>query len=91
MVILLFTWTYILLSTLREEEIHDVGLGLFSFYSFYVLWSSRIFFKVLQSSRKYFFLSPKFLHLEKPQIWAEFTLTNLSVVLKDLVDIDTPQ
>lgn len=88
---LLFTWAYILLSARRKEEIQGVGLGLFSFFSIYILWSSRIFLKVLQSSRKHFFLSPKILHLKKPQTWAGFTLTNLSIVLKDLVDIDTPQ
>lgn len=87
-VILLLMWTYILSSTLGEEEIHGVGLRLFSFFSIYVLWSSRLFLKVLQSGRKHFFLSPKILQ-KNPQIWAGFTLTNLNMVLKDLVDIFT--
>lgn len=68
-----------------------LGWGCFPSILFTYSGAVDFFFKVLQSSRKYFFLSPKFLHLEKPQIWAGFTLTNLSVVLKDLVDIDTPQ
>lgn len=61
-VVLLLTWIYMLPSILGEEEIQGVRLGLFSFFSIYVLWSSRIFLEVLQSSRKHFFLSPKILH-----------------------------
>lgn len=85
-VILLLIRTYTLPSVLG-----GVQLWLFSFFSIYVLWSSGIFLKVLQSGRNIFPSLQRFFILKNPQIWPEFTLTNLSIVLKDLVDIVTLQ
>lgn len=60
-VILLLIWTYILPSVLD-----GVQLWLFSFFSVYVLWSSGIFLKVLQSGRNIFSSLQRFFILKNP-------------------------
>lgn len=60
-VILLLIWTYILPSVLS-----GVQLWLFSFFSVYVLWSSGIFLKVLQSGRNIFSSLQRFSILKNP-------------------------